>query len=346
MLKTTPTLAALALAVTPALAQTSARYEVRFDATWSAQTHPGAYPGGAHFSPLIGGTHSAAADFWEPGTLASNAIEVMAETGNPGPLGNLIDNEISNGNAGVRIQGSTFNSPGVQTREFLITEDHPLVTLVTMIAPSPDWFVGVDSVSLLENGQWVDVTITLYAWDSGTDSGTNFNSPNSDTNPPDPIALITGGPFFGDDPLGTFTFTRLPLGTNYCGPAIANSTGASASIFATGSGIAGETLTLTANDLPTNEFGYFLVSSTQGLVSPPGSSGVLCLGGNIGRFNRPGEVGNSGPGGSFFLVADSSALPQSPPVSALPGETWNFQAWFRDGSGDSNFTDGVSITFQ
>jgi hypothetical protein len=36
------------------------------------------------------------------------------------------------------------------------------------------------------------------------------------------------------------------------------------------------------------------------------------------------------------------------PVAILPGETWNFQAWYRDlnPGTTSNFTDGISITFQ
>ena len=31
-------------------------------------------------------------------------------------------------------------------------------------------------------------------------------------------------------------------------------------------------------------------------------------------------------------------------VAIQPGETWNFQAWYRD-SGSNNFTDGLSIGF-
>ena len=32
-------------------------------------------------------------------------------------------------------------------------------------------------------------------------------------------------------------------------------------------------------------------------------------------------------------------------VAVQPGETWNFQCWYRDGA-TSNFTDAVSITFE
>ena len=323
----------------------TARYEVRFDATWSNLTHPGAYPGGAHFSPLIGATHNAGAELWRAGQLATSGIEVMAETGGTGALTNEINALLGNGMAAAKLNGAGPNSPGMASFTFLITEDHPLVSLVSMIAPSPDWFIGVDSLSLMENGQWVDRTVQLLAWDAGTDSGTNFTSGNQNTNPADPIGLVTGGPFFGNDPLGTFTFMRLPLGTSYCGPAALNSTGAPGTLLALGSGLAGESVTLTANGLPTDQFGYLLVSSQTGSSMPMGSSGQLCLSGSIGRFNGQGQVLNSGTNGSFTLVADSANLPLNPNLSAQPGETWHFQAWYRD-SGTSNFTDGLSLTFQ
>jgi len=82
-----------------------------------------------------------------------------------------------------------------------------------MIAPSPDWFVGVSRVPLFENDQWVDrVTVEAQPYDAGTDSGTTYLSPDDDSNPQDPIAEITGYPFESSGtvaPLGTFTFERI-----------------------------------------------------------------------------------------------------------------------------------------
>ena len=140
------------------------------------------------------------------------------------------------------------------------------------------------------------------------------------------------------------------LGTNYCGPANLNSTGKSAAIIACGSDmVADNYLMLRATELPTNQFGYFLNSQTKGFVPfVGGSQGNLCLAGSIGRYNRPGEILSSGAGGIFSLVLDLTDTPQpTGSVSILAGETWNFQAWFRDMNPGptSNFTDGVSITF-
>ena len=43
-----------------------------------------------------------------------------------------------------------------------------------MLAPRPDWFVGVDGVSLRENGSWLDSKVVeLVVFDAGTDSGPN-----------------------------------------------------------------------------------------------------------------------------------------------------------------------------
>ena len=81
-----------------------------------------------------------------------------------------------------------------------------------MLAPSPDWFVGVSDRSLLEDGGWVDeLTIELEGYDAGTDSGSTFNSRDRDTVPREPIAHITPPPLAQNGiapPVGTFTFRR------------------------------------------------------------------------------------------------------------------------------------------
>ena len=140
------------------------------------------------------------------------------------------------------------------------------------------------------------------------------------------------------------------VGDAFCGPAVPNSTGASATIEAIGTPfIAANNLTLEAAALPSNSTGFFLASQTQGFVNQPGGSqGNLCLGGGIGRYVGPGQIMNSGAAGSISLPIDLSDLPTpTGPVSAIAGETWSFQAWFRDsvgGSATSNLTDGVSVT--
>lgn len=187
----------------------NATYRVTFDAAWSQQTHPVDFPGNPHFSPLIGGTHDAQFAFWEVGSLATNGIESMAESGSTFSLTQEVNQAITAGNAQYLLTGSGFNSPGSTTMTFDITSDYPAVTLVSMIAPSPDWFVGVDGLELFQNDRWLDqVVVDLAAYDSGTDDGTQYTSSNSNSNPAQPIFEILGYPF-GGVPIGTFTFTKL-----------------------------------------------------------------------------------------------------------------------------------------
>ena len=134
------------------------------------------------------------------------------------------------------------------------------------------------------------------------------------------------------------------LGTPYCAPAQPNSTGQPGTMWATGSGaVAANSVQLAVNQLPPLQFGYFLVSRDQGMFQPPGSQGVVCLGGDIGRFNQPERI-IVGPADATTI--DLLFLPTNAPGSQVtqPGETLNFQCWYRDGGGN-NFTDGVSVTF-
>ena len=137
-----------------------------------------------------------------------------------------------------------------------------------------------------------------------------------------------------------------PIGTSYCGPAVSNSSGGPAEITALGSAIvADDELRLEVTGLPAGQPGYFLASQTQGFVANPGGSqGNLCLGGNLARLLPPVLVSDAA--GEYALDLDVGNVPAIGAI--LPGETWNFQSWFRDmnpGS-TSNFTDGVGVAFQ
>ena len=105
------------------------------------------------------------------------------------------------------------SSPGSVALEFDISTAFPLVTLVTMVAPSPDWFVGVSGLSLVENGAWVQTkSVDLVPWDAGTDSGASYGSADRATAPPTGIQLLAGAPVENGGrvaPMGRFVFRRL-----------------------------------------------------------------------------------------------------------------------------------------
>ena len=191
-----------------------ARYIAIFEADWSAATHPQDFPSNPHFSPMIGATHLAGTRFWEAGAIASEGIERMAEEGSQSPLDGEIAAAQAAGQAETLFRGGGLSpSPGLETVEFDITSAFPYVTLVSMVAPSPDWFVGVSGLLLIANGEWRnEVVVELLPWDAGTDSGASYDSLDADLQPQAPIALLQTAPVVvnGSVPaFGRFTFRRL-----------------------------------------------------------------------------------------------------------------------------------------
>jgi len=194
----------------PFAAAQTARYQVTFDTTWTAVTHPVNYPPSPHFSGLVGGTHNAAVSFWTAGDLASLGLKRMAEWGSQEDLLAEVQLAIDAGTAEFQLSDAPlWTVPGTTAFEFDLTPDFSRVTLVAMVAPSPDWFVGVRNLDLQPGGVWADtVVVDLFPWDAGTDSGPNYTSGDQPTAPPVPVFAITEGPFTPGVPLGTLTFVK------------------------------------------------------------------------------------------------------------------------------------------
>ncbi|MDP6940005.1 MAG: right-handed parallel beta-helix repeat-containing protein [Planctomycetota bacterium] len=144
---------------------------------------------------------------------------------------------------------------------------------------------------------------------------------------------------------GMAPYTYGSIGTVYC-TSNPNSTGAIATMNVRGETLlAFDTLRLESDNLPVGQFGFYLASPQQGFVpNLGGGQGNLCLGAPIVRLvGAPaGGVLNSGIGGQFRMRAHMLALPSVDRPS--PGETWHFQAWFRDGS-SSNTSNAVRFMF-
>ena len=195
----------------------TATYRVTFTSTWSQATHP--HPNGAtsfpptpHLSGLIGGSHNENVTFWQNGATASLGIKNMAEQGLKTDLQNEVNQAISAGTANTVISGGSIplSPDSVSISSVVMTKEYPLVTLTSMIAPSPDWFVGVSGLSLLDDqNNWLpEKVVVLYPYDAGTDSGTDYLALDNATTPPAPITRLQDVAPFSNQPIGTFTFTR------------------------------------------------------------------------------------------------------------------------------------------
>ena len=187
----------------------SATYAVTFTGAWTAEATPGGLPDGAHFSPLIGGVHNAAVAFLEAGGQATPGIESMAERGRTATLTEEIQAAGANALSVLRKDSGPGATASDTFDAVTVTADHPRITLLSMIAPSPDWFVGVFALSLLdEEGNWIEaLTVDLHPWDAGTEEGDDFSFDNAATVPHGTITSLQGTSRFSDAPMATMTFT-------------------------------------------------------------------------------------------------------------------------------------------
>ncbi len=162
-----------------------AEYQVVLKSTWTARSHPFEYPSGAHFSGLIGASHNANYSIFSVGSRPTPGLERLSEEGKHSPLDDEIDAAITAGNALERFgTGGLKNFRDSLKATVRVDAKHPMVSVVAMLAPSPDWFTGASAVNLAANGGWVDSrTVVLYAYDSGGDDGTTYTARDRNTNP-------------------------------------------------------------------------------------------------------------------------------------------------------------------
>ncbi|MYA11639.1 MAG: hypothetical protein F4Z32_09265, partial [Gemmatimonadetes bacterium] len=198
---------AIAFFPPPAAAQT-VTYQVKFEGNWTLASTPGGVVGGAHFTTLIGGVHGSGVTFWAAGEQASAGVELVAELGSTPTFRSEV--EASSHTLSVIQEGVSGGGTGTATFNIDVTRTHPLVTLLSMIGPSPDWFVGVSGVSLLDgSNQWREShVVDLFPYDAGTEDGTEFTLSNDDTDPQGVITRIAGTGKFSNVRMARLTFTR------------------------------------------------------------------------------------------------------------------------------------------
>ena len=186
-----------------------ATYSVTYTGTWTAAATPEGVPDGAHFSPLIGAVHNANVAFLEAGGTATAGIEAMAERGRTAALSEEIKAAGSNSLSVLRKDSGSGATDSSTFESVTVTPDHHRITLLSMIAPSPDWFVGVFGLSLLDDeGGWIEaLTVDLHPYDAGTEEGEEFSFDNPATVPQGTITSLRGASMFSDAPMATLTFT-------------------------------------------------------------------------------------------------------------------------------------------
>lgn len=191
--------------------ETDAIYEVSLLLNWNEVDFPMDYPTGAHFSRLVSWSHDKTVLHFQEGDLASEGMEQMAERGRTTPLDTEIMALITN-NQALDFQIGDWLRTGVgELKDTLaVTDVYSSISLTTMIAPSPDWFVAAVNVDTYANGRFMDdIIMPAMVFDSGTDDGITFRSTNEDSVPQQVITLLTNSPLGDASDLASFQFRRI-----------------------------------------------------------------------------------------------------------------------------------------
>jgi hypothetical protein len=221
------------------------------------------------------------------------------------------------------LAGGFSPFPGI----FIAAENLGLVTMRTFGGPADD----LNALDLLSgpltdcNGNGVEDMIDINTFVSSDVNG-NFV--------PDECEIIGG-------PLCYCPAAVAPCANPYLPGGCRNSTGVGAILGASGSGSVGlDNLVLTATQLPLNKPGLFFGGTVPGGPFPFGD-GLRCVTGMLKRFTPVLNSGGSGTlvGGPGLATANG----------VLAGQTWDFQAWYRDPAGPCgsgfNTSNAYSVLF-
>ncbi|WP_455212458.1 spondin domain-containing protein [Kaarinaea lacus] len=121
---------------------------------------------GIYFTPLLISAHDSSTHLFQAGTAASDSLKAMAECGDISVLAsdlstadNLVD------------PASGVLAPGSDTMGMLTT-DHTHLSLVAMLLPTNDGFVGIDALEIPTTAG--TYTYYLNAWDAGSEANSEL----------------------------------------------------------------------------------------------------------------------------------------------------------------------------
>ncbi|MCO4793539.1 MAG: spondin domain-containing protein [Bacteriovoracaceae bacterium] len=155
-----------------------ATYKLTFKGNFDSVSHPVRnFPSNPHFSPPVVASHNGHFSMFQLGDKATPGVKNVAETGSPTKLLSELSDLQSGGIVKEFNRSRGLDGTESVSLEITISKEFPLISFITMIAPSPDWIIGVSGYSLVQDGEFiVKRTLPLYALDAGTDKGMRFTS--------------------------------------------------------------------------------------------------------------------------------------------------------------------------
>jgi len=210
----------LLMLVTQAMSQAApcprgmlAVYRLSLNTHWTQEKFPKQYPQWRptpQWSKTVGYVHSVSSPLFSLGEQVSPGVKQFAETG----LTDVLERETVNKTFLDAVLAPPIPvGEGETNTTIFVDTSHTKISVMTKLVPSPDWFIGLDSLDLCSQGSFVEsVTTEAFPLDGGTDNGFTFTSPNWATEPPGEVFTITSD--YPAHPAGSFNYphlARLPI---------------------------------------------------------------------------------------------------------------------------------------
>jgi len=183
-------------------------YRVDLATYWTEETFPKQYPlwrPNAQWSKTVGYSHSSASPLFSLGSVVKEPTRQFVETASS----ELLDRGLANTTyLDTVLLPPILQGEGAASTTLFVDSNHSKVSLVTKIVPSPDWFVGLDSLELCRGGAFLpSFSWEAFPMDAGTDNGFTFTSPNWETEPRAKVFRITSS--FPSHPASSFHYPSL-----------------------------------------------------------------------------------------------------------------------------------------
>lgn len=182
----------------------SQRFLITFEIKWGTPGNEEMinYPDDPHTGNMCLVVHNNKYSMFKLGEFASKGVD---ESASYGTNDTLIKEITNNGNYLTYYTAPILYTPGATQFDITVNDDYPYFSFMTMIAPSPNWFVGASNVDLIDIGNIMDyqnyMTIPIYAYDTGTDYGLEFKTlpKHPRGNNTKPISLLMNDTIFAND---------------------------------------------------------------------------------------------------------------------------------------------------
>jgi len=198
----------------------SATYRVEIDFNWNDEDFPIDFPVGENFNDITGLSHTPGLTYFDVDSIASPGLAEFSTTGTSNLLTIDLDSLVADGIGLQRILGNgTINGTNDLTFDINVDSTRSAVSLISMMNPSPDWYVGVIDEDLYLDRTFIfQRTVNALVYDGGTDSGITYTSADTTTTPQQAISLLTAPPLGNgttvEPAVATIRFTRMSVVTN------------------------------------------------------------------------------------------------------------------------------------